>query len=81
METRDLLRIASARTHSRTGTGRQLRLAAELTKAEVASAVGVSEDTIRRWEEAKNAPRGIKAAKWADLLDQLAETYSASPAA
>ncbi|HEY6115915.1 MAG TPA: helix-turn-helix domain-containing protein [Candidatus Dormibacteraeota bacterium] len=74
MTTKDVLRLAAARTHAATGTGRSIRMAAGLSVAEVAAAVGVAEPTVWRWEGAKSRPRGAAAIRWAELLDELKST-------
>ncbi|MGX6604794.1 helix-turn-helix domain-containing protein [Micromonosporaceae bacterium Da 78-11] len=71
MTSKDVLMLSAARTHATTGTGRAIRLAAGLSMAEVAGAVGVTEPTIWRWEAGKNRPRGVAAIRWAELLSDL----------
>lgn len=72
MTTQELLRVSAARAHAVNGTGRAIRKAAGVTMAEVAAVVGVSEPTVWRWEEGRHRPRGAAAARWADVLAELA---------
>ncbi|WP_030233489.1 MULTISPECIES: helix-turn-helix domain-containing protein [unclassified Streptomyces] len=50
---------------------RRLREAASLTRAQLASRVGVSSETVRGWETGRSTPRGRRAEKYAKLLDSL----------
>lgn len=72
MTAQDILLLAAARRYAATGTGKRIRMAAGLSMAEIAEAVGVAEPTIWRWEEGKSRPRATAAAiHWADLLQQI----------
>jgi transcriptional regulator with XRE-family HTH domain len=72
MTAQDILLLAAARQYAATGTGKRIRIAAGLSMAEVAEAVGVAEPTIWRWEEGKARPRSNPASiRWAALLVQL----------
>lgn len=71
MTGQQVLRLFAARRYAETGTGRQIRTAAELTLAEVAAAVGTTESTLSRWETNARAPRGDAARAWAALLSEL----------
>jgi len=55
---------------------RSIRLRARLRKVEIASALGVSDDCIRRWECGENLPRGRNAARYHELLSTLAGELS-----
>ncbi|WP_424224354.1 helix-turn-helix domain-containing protein [Brooklawnia sp.] len=48
-----------------------IRQHANLTRAEVARAVGVDPSTVSRWESGERRPRGAAAARYADLLRRL----------
>lgn len=74
MDSKEIVRLSAARTHATEGTGRAIRRAAGLSMSEVASAVGVSEPTICRWETGNSRPRGIAAVRWADLLAELSRS-------
>ncbi|MFI6371865.1 helix-turn-helix domain-containing protein [Streptomyces sp. NPDC050546] len=50
---------------------RRLREAASLTRAQVASRVGVTSETVRGWETGRATPRGRKGEKYARLLNSL----------
>lgn len=71
MTSKDVLRLAAARTHAATGTGKAIRIQAGLSMAEVAKAVGVAEPTVWRWERGDHKPRGAAAIRWAELLHDL----------
>lgn len=71
MEAQDVLRLSAARTYAESGVGRAIRKAAKVSMSEVASAVGVSEPTVWRWEEGRTRPRGAPAVRWAALLADL----------
>ncbi|MFH9010561.1 helix-turn-helix domain-containing protein [Streptomyces sp. NPDC017943] len=50
---------------------RRLRESASLTRAQLASQVGVTSDTVRGWETGRSTPRGRKAETYARLLNSL----------
>ncbi|MDT0387365.1 helix-turn-helix domain-containing protein [Streptomyces dubilierae] len=52
---------------------RRLREAASLTRAQLASRVGVTSETVRGWETGRSTPRGRKGEKYARVLDALCE--------
>ncbi|MDQ0750755.1 DNA-directed RNA polymerase specialized sigma24 family protein/transcriptional regulator with XRE-family HTH domain [Streptomyces africanus] len=52
---------------------RRLREAASLTRAQLASRVGVTSETVRGWETGRATPRGRKGEKYAKLLNSLGE--------
>ncbi|MGV9496683.1 helix-turn-helix domain-containing protein [Streptomyces sp. NPDC003642] len=52
---------------------RRLREAASLTRAQLASRVGVTSETVRGWETGRSTPRGRKGEKYARVLDELCE--------
>jgi DNA-binding transcriptional regulator YiaG len=63
--------LAAARRHATDGSGRRIRQTANLTLAEVAAVVGVSEPTVSRWEEGLQRPRTDAAIRWAKVLAEL----------
>jgi transcriptional regulator with XRE-family HTH domain len=69
----DTLGIAVARRLAASGAGRSIRLRSALSLREVARRVGVEVSTVWRWENGQRAPRGPRAARWADLLNDLDE--------
>jgi transcriptional regulator with XRE-family HTH domain len=71
MNERTVFEISEGRRGVRNGAGRALRLAAGLTQAEIAAAVGVSAACISRWESGSRTPRGGAAARYGRLLDRL----------
>lgn len=52
---------------------RRLREAASLTRAQLASRVGVTSETVRGWETGRSTPRGRKGEKYARVLNSLGE--------
>lgn len=71
MDMDDIQRLAAARRHAAAGTGREIRVAAGISLAEVAGAIGVDESTVWRWEKRRSRPRGEQAIRWANLLERL----------
>lgn len=63
--------VLRARSLAANGLGRAIRLAADASLSEVGEAVGVSGPTISRWENGKRRPRGDRAVRYAQVLDQL----------
>jgi transcriptional regulator with XRE-family HTH domain len=72
MDTKRILRLAAARRHAATGTGRTIRQRANVSMREVAEAIGSSEPTLSRWETGQRQPHGEVAVRWAELLAELA---------
>ncbi|MFH8895172.1 helix-turn-helix domain-containing protein [Streptomyces coeruleorubidus] len=58
---------------------RRLREAASLTRAQLASRVGVTSETVRGWETGRSTPRGRKAEKYAKLLNSLGAEAEVTP--
>ncbi|MFJ8462910.1 sigma factor-like helix-turn-helix DNA-binding protein [Streptomyces swartbergensis] len=58
---------------------RRLREAASLTRAQLASRVGVTSETVRGWETGRSTPRGRKGEKYAKLLNSLAAEADLTP--
>lgn len=56
----------------------QLRLAAGLTQAEVADAIGVQRVAVARWEAGLTQPHRGNRLKYAHLLRRLAEKHPAA---
>ncbi|WP_432068622.1 helix-turn-helix transcriptional regulator [Streptomyces sp. C10-9-1] len=57
----------------------QLRVAAGLTQAEVADAIGVQRVAVARWEAGLTRPHRSNRLKYAHFLRRLAEKYPAAP--
>lgn len=76
----DLLRLADVREAAESGEARRLRLAASLSLAEVARALGVSVPTVSRWETGERRPRGKAAIRYARLLEALGTREAGGPA-
>ncbi|MDQ1016894.1 helix-turn-helix domain-containing protein [Streptomyces afghaniensis] len=58
---------------------RRLREAASLTRAQLASRVGVTSETVRGWETGRATPRGRKGGKYAKLLNSLGAEADVTP--
>ncbi|MER5835573.1 sigma factor-like helix-turn-helix DNA-binding protein [Streptomyces sp. NPDC002130] len=58
---------------------RRLREAASLTRAQLASRVGVTIETVRGWETGRSTPRGRKGEKYAKLLHSLGDEAEVTP--
>lgn len=77
MNKQALLRLAAARRHAASGSGRRIRQQARLSLQEVADAIGVGLATISRWETGHRQPRGEAAIRWAELLTDLQQETEA----
>jgi DNA-binding transcriptional regulator YiaG len=64
----DLVRV---RTLAKSGHGRDIRLAAGLSLADIADAIGVSSATVHRWERGVRKPYGLAAHRYGALMDSL----------
>lgn len=72
-----ILRLARVRAAVSSGEARRLREAARLSIGEVASACGVDQSTIWRWERGTRSPRGSdKVLRYGELLDLLRDQES-----
>ena len=71
MRDRDVAVLVVTRRMAADGEGRQLRLAARLSLAEVAAAVDVDTSTIWRWEQGRRRPRGEAALRYGHFLRAL----------
>ncbi|MEU9569408.1 helix-turn-helix domain-containing protein [Streptomyces massasporeus] len=58
---------------------RRLREAASLTRAQLASRVGVTGETVRGWETGRVTPRGRKGEKYAKVLNSLGDESEVTP--
>lgn len=66
-----VLDLTAVRALARSGRARELRLAAGLSLAELAAAIGVAAPTIHRWEIAARRPHGNAAIRYGAVLDAL----------
>lgn len=64
-------RIALVRRMARTGEARAIRRAADLPTRTIAVLVGVSRQTVVRWEAGTRAPSGPRALAYMELLDRV----------
>lgn len=76
----DALALHWSRTAIRSGLAADLRVAAELSQAEVAAAVGVTPTAVQKWEKNLRMPRGQVAVRYARFLLQLAAALGQHPA-
>ena len=79
MTPHELLLIAEAREAARTGRGRELRQALDLSQSDIARTIRVEPQTISRWEGQRRSPRGAAAVRYARLLRLLAERQERAP--
>ena len=71
MDTEQLRELSQVRSLVSTGAARSIRLGAQLSLSEIATAVGVSVSTVCRWELGERVPRGAAALKYGDVLETL----------
>lgn len=67
-----LERLSKAR-HLTDGEGRRLRVAARVSARELAAVLGISTETLMRWETGDTRPQQINALAWLDALERLKE--------
>lgn len=71
MNTKDVLLLAWLRGACLDGTARQIRETAQLTQAEIASSIGVTDAAVGLWESGKRVPGQDAALRYGRLLDRL----------
>lgn len=67
-----VLALVAARRAAQSGQARRIRIAAGLSLADLAAALGVSRAALSRWECGHRVPRGAAAQRYAGLLEALA---------
>jgi DNA-binding transcriptional regulator YiaG len=73
----DLRELSTLRALLRSGAAASIRMANDLSLAEVAAPLGVSKTTVLRWERGERVPRGETAlAYWALLRSLMRENAS-----
>lgn len=79
----EAVQIARGRQAARSGDAGRIRLAAGLSQAEIARAVGVTASAVSQWEAGNRRPRGDTARRYAHLIDVLAtlDTTNETPRA
>lgn len=71
MRETDAVMLAVARQAATDGRGREVRLAAGLSQAEVGGVCGVTAQAVTRWETGERRPCGEPAIRYARLLRRL----------
>jgi transcriptional regulator with XRE-family HTH domain len=71
MDADQLVALSAVRSLVRSGAARSIRVAADLSLAEVGRAVGVSPVAVFRWERGDRVPRGEPALRYGELLTAL----------
>jgi DNA-binding transcriptional regulator YiaG len=66
-----LVLMCRARKATTTSEAFGIRVAAYLSQREVADAIGVHPATVSRWEAGLRVPRGLAAARYGRLLNEL----------
>lgn len=69
--------LQEVRQWARSGEARRVRLAALLSQADIAHAVGVDASTVARWENGNRLPRGDAAERYHSVL-RLVRTGAAA---
>jgi DNA-binding transcriptional regulator YiaG len=72
-ETPLVITIARGRRLARTGTGRMIRENAGVSVRQLARDLQVTAGAVSRWERGERMPTGFHAARYAELLEQLAQ--------
>lgn len=70
--------LAEVRELAASGRARELRVASRLSLADFASAIGVDQSAIGRWESGERRPRGPAALRYLALLRELGQKEIAS---
>lgn len=68
-----ILDLVEVRSLARSGRAKQIRVASELSLADLARASGTTPATISRWENGARKPYGDAALRYGALLQALAE--------
>lgn len=64
--------LQEVRQWTRSGEARRIRMAALLSQADVANAIGVDASTVARWEKGERLPRAALAVRYRSILTMLA---------
>jgi DNA-binding transcriptional regulator YiaG len=72
MSTNTAKRLSRLRRMCESGAALMIRESAGVSLAEVAEPVDVARSTISRWERSLSVPRGERALRYLDLLEELA---------
>jgi DNA-binding transcriptional regulator YiaG len=67
----DIRLLIEAREAAKSGRAERVRVAAGLSQAEIAAAIGVTAPCVSRWEAGDRRPRGAAAIAYARLLQEL----------
>jgi transcriptional regulator with XRE-family HTH domain len=68
----DLRVLADARADAKSGRAREIRIAADVSQAEIAKACGVATSAVSQWENGQRTPRGDAALRYGRALRMLA---------
>jgi transcriptional regulator with XRE-family HTH domain len=77
MNRRDVLAAARARLLLASGEARRIRERAGASRRDVASAIGATPSAVGHWESGIRRPRSATAARYGELLAELAELAAA----
>ena len=75
----EILFITEGREAAKSGRAAAIRRSARLSQADVARELGVTTSAVCKWERGDRVPRAAVAAKYAQLLRQLADVAEAWP--
>ncbi|SFN66184.1 helix-turn-helix domain-containing protein [Mycetocola miduiensis] len=78
MDAQTLVQISQLRRMCKSGEARAIREAAELTRDEVASVLGVDESLVEMWEKGSATPQPDVALPYGELLGSLKAAMAAS---
>lgn len=74
MDIDEIQQLSALRALLRTGAASSIRIAADLSLAEIAAPLGVSKTTVLRWERGERVPRGeLALAYWLLLRNLMGE--------
>lgn len=65
--------LARIRKLCRTGTSRRIRIAADVSHADIARDIGTTPGTISHWEASRRSPSGEAALRYLAIIEELAQ--------
>ena len=63
--------LAKVRRMAQSGTARAIRVAADLSLAEMGAPIPASASTVLRWERGERMPHGDRAVRYLELLERV----------